>query len=215
MSRTKLVYPKIPGSGAAPLDRCVAFNKYDGTNLHWVWEPELGWYAFGTRRDRFDLDVDGIADFNSAHPGLEAAAPLFLDSLAEPLTRVLQTHQYYNSAEIIAFTEYLGANSFAGKHKASDSKQLVLLDVKIAAGFLAPELFVEHFAQLPIARVVYRGKLTGKFTTDVREGRFEVGEGVVCKGGSTGSVWMAKIKTNAYMKRLKESFANDWGNYWE
>ena len=110
---------------------------------------------------------------------------------------------------------YLGPNSFAGKHKTDDPKQLVLFDIQIAAGFLAPELFVEHFADLPIARVVYRGKLTGKFTTDVREGRFDVAEGVVCKGGETGDTWMVKIKTNAYMQQLKESFASDWENYWE
>ncbi|MDB2687270.1 hypothetical protein N9Y42_08660 [Mariniblastus sp.] len=215
MARTKLVYPKMPGSGAAPLAHCVAFDKYDGTNLHWVWEPELGWYGFGTRRDRFDLDDVGIADFNAAHPGLEDAAMLFVESLAEPLTNVIKAQECYDSTEIIAFTEYLGPNSFAGKHKANDLKQLVLFDIQIAAGFLAPDIFVDHFADLPIARVVYRGKLTGKFTHDVREGRFDVTEGVVCKGGKTGDTWMVKIKTNAYMDRLKESFANDWENYWE
>ena len=215
MAKTKLVYPKMPGSGDAPLERCIAFDKYDGTNLHWVWEPELGWYAFGTRRDRFDLDDDGIAEFNAAHPGLEGAAPAFLQSLAEPLTSVLQANDYYDSSEIIAFTEYLGPNSFAGKHKSDDPKRLVLFDLQIAAGFLAPDLFVDHFANLPIARVVYRGKLTGKFTTDVRECRYDVVEGVVCKGGTTGDTWMVKIKTNSYMERLKESFASDWENYWE
>ena len=43
----------------------------------------------------------------------------------------------------------------------------------------------------------------------------DVAEGVVCKGGKTGDTWMVKIKTNAYMNRLKESFASDWENYWE
>lgn len=33
MARTKLVYPKMPGSDAAPLERCIAFDKYDGSNL--------------------------------------------------------------------------------------------------------------------------------------------------------------------------------------
>jgi hypothetical protein len=56
MTRIKLAYPKMPGSKNSPLEKCLAFEKYDGTNLHWVWEPEMGWYAFGTRRDRFDLD---------------------------------------------------------------------------------------------------------------------------------------------------------------
>ena len=215
MVRTELVYPKMPGSGAAPLERCIAFNKYDGTNLHWVWDSEIGWHAFGTRRNRFDLDAAGVAEFNAAHPGLEQAAPVFLESWAEELSSVLKAHENYGSTEISAFTEYVGVNSFAGQHKHDDPKRLVLFDIKVSSGFLAPDLFVDHFDHLPIARVVYRGKLTGKFTTDVREGRFDVEEGVVCKGGTTGKTWMVKIKTNAYMQRLKDSFASDWGDYWE
>jgi len=161
VARTKLVYPKMPGSGDAPLDRCVAFEKYDGTNLHWVWEPELGWYAFGTRRDRFDLDATGIAAFAAAHVGLEEAAPIFLRDLAEPLTDVLREHEFYDSTEIAAFTEFPGPNSFAGRHRDDDPKNLVLFDIETAAGFMHPETFIDHFAALPIARVVYRGKLTG------------------------------------------------------
>lgn len=215
MTRVPLVYPKMRGSGSAPLSKCIAFEKYDGSNLHWVWDPELGWYAFGTRRDRFDLDDRGIDQFKQAHPGLEDAAGLFQQSLAEPLARVIHANDCYASTKIVAFTEYLGTNSFAGRHKSGDAKRLVLFDVEVAAGFLAPDLFVSQFADLPIARVIYRGKLTGKFTTDVREGRYDVAEGVVCKGGATGEVWMVKIKTNAYMRRLKESFADDWEDFWE
>ncbi|MCA9176877.1 MAG: hypothetical protein KDB14_20455, partial [Planctomycetales bacterium] len=87
--------------------------------------------------------------------------------------------------------------------------------IQTEQGMLAPDLFVEHLDALPIARTVYRGRLTGKFATDVREGRFDVTEGVVCKGGETGSVWMVKIKTNSYMERLKQAFAADWESHWE
>ncbi|MFP4297774.1 MAG: RNA ligase family protein [Spirulinaceae cyanobacterium] len=215
MVRTKLVYPKILGSGSAPIGRCIAFEKYDGTNLHWVWERELGWYAFGTRRSRFDLDQLGIAEFTAAHEGLEQAPFIFLDSLAESLTNVLTQQNFYQSNEIIAFTEFLGSNSFAGKHRHTDRKQLVLFDIQTQAGFLPPDRFVSDFGALAIARVIYRGKLTGKFIHDVREGRYDVAEGVVCKGESDNQIWMVKIKTNAYMETLKQAFADDWENYWE
>jgi hypothetical protein len=76
--------------------------------------------------------------------------------------------------------------------------------------------FVADFGHLPIARVVYEGKLTGTFADDVRSGKFGVVEGVVCKGGEGGSdLWMAKIKTHAYMARLKQAFADRWEEYWE
>lgn len=215
MARTNLVYPKMPGSGDAPLGTCIAFEKYDGTNIHWVWDATLGWYAFGTRRDRFDLDDQGIAAFNSAHPGLEECSQVFLGAFAEQLSSVLSGLEYYGSNELIVFTEFLGDHSFAGKHVSTDTKRLVIIDVQTANGFLSPAQFVQDLVNLPIARTVYRGKLTGKFADDVREGRFGVAEGVVCKGESDGKVWMAKIKTNAYMQRLKEAFADKWEDYWE
>jgi hypothetical protein len=101
MVRTQLVYPKIPESGEAPSGQCIAFEKYDGTNIHWVWDRTLGWYAFGTRRDRFDLDEKGISEFNAAHPGLEECSQVFLGSLVDKLSSVLSDMQYYDSNEIV------------------------------------------------------------------------------------------------------------------
>lgn len=42
-----LYYPKIPGSRSALLTPCIAFEKLDGTNLHWDWHRDFGWHAFG------------------------------------------------------------------------------------------------------------------------------------------------------------------------
>ena len=112
-----LHYPKIPGSSAAPVGKCVAFEKLDGTNLHWCWERDFGWHAFGTRRDEFNLTPDGVAQFKAAHPGLEESAPVFLATLAEPLDALLREHDHYSKfAAARAFTEFLGAESLAGAH---------------------------------------------------------------------------------------------------
>jgi hypothetical protein len=63
---------------------------------------------------------------------------------------------------------------------------------------------------------VYTGKLTGAFLEAVREGKYGVAEGVVCKGGTGGrDVWMVKVKTYAYTERLKKSFGARWEEYWE
>ena len=129
MARVKLSYPRIPGSSAAPLERCVAFEKYDGTNLHWVWERELGWYAFGTRRNRYDLDELGIAEFHAAHRGYPDAVDIFQRDFARPLAELFSEHPAYAAPEITVFTEYFGPHSFAGLHKDSDPKRLVMFDV--------------------------------------------------------------------------------------
>ncbi len=215
MARVQLAYPKIPDSKNCPLERCIAFEKYDGTNLHWVWEFELGWYAFGTRRNRFDFDDMGIAEFNAAHPGLEEAPEIFQRDFANQLSEIFRENQQYNSPEITVFTEFFGPNSFAGMHKQDDPKQLVLFDVQIDEVIILPEQFIRDFKQLNIARVIYRGKLTGKFIDDVREGKYGVTEGVVCKGGGDDRLWMVKIKTYAYMQRLQKTFKDNWEAYWE
>lgn len=216
MARVQLAYPKIPDSKNSPLEKCVAFKKYDGTNLHWVWETELGWYAFGTRRDRFDLDDMGIAEFNAAHPGLEEAAEIFTRDFATPLETIFRENKRYQSPEITVFTEFFGSNSFAGMHKKDDPKELVLFDIQTERRIIAPEQFIQDFSALNIAQVIYRGKLTGKFIDDVREGKYGVTEGVVCKGGSQAdNLWMVKIKTNAYMQKLKQAFQDNWEAYWE
>lgn len=215
MGRISLSYPKIPDSRNAPLGKCIAFEKYDGTNLHWVWKRELGWYAFGTRRKRFDLDETGITEFHRDHSGFEQAPSLFKQLFADELQNIFCDNPEYHSSEITVFTEFFGTNSFAGLHKEHDEKQLVLFDVETDSGLIGPGLFLKEFGHLKSARVIYRGKFTGQFTSDVRDGKFDVTEGVVCKGGSGSDLWMAKIKTNAYMEKLKDAFADKWEAYWE
>ncbi|TWT39431.1 RNA ligase family protein [Blastopirellula retiformator] len=213
-----LYYPKIPGSKHAPLERCIAFEKYDGTNLHWDWDRDFGWHAFGTRRDSFNLTEDGIAQFAERHVHLRECVPVFLQTLAEPLERIFRDHVDYRGEQSLqAFTEFFGPNSFAGLHQVDDPKQLRLFDVSAESiGMLGPGRFVADFGTLPIARVVYQGRLTGKFAEDVREGKYHVDEGVVCKGGEGGAdLWMVKIKTYAYLQRLKQALADRWEDYWE
>jgi hypothetical protein len=216
MVRVQLVYPKIPDSKNCPWERCIAFEKYDGTNLHWVWNVQLGWYAFGTRRDRFDLDEQGIAQFHAAHPGLEEAPEIFNRDFASTLEKVFREKANYQYLEITVFTEFFGMNSFAGMHKQDDPKQLIIFDVQTDKVIIHPEQFLQDFSGLNISRVVYRGKLTGKFIQDVREAKYDVTEGVICKGGKNiNGLWIVKIKTYSYQKKLQEFFKNDWESYWE
>src|SRR4051812_4905814 len=101
-----LHYPKIPDSRNCPGGPCIAFEKYDGTNLHWDWDRDFGWHAFGTRRDQFNLTPDGIARFNQAHPGLEGCADLFGDTLAVGLEVIFRENKAYaECAEVKTFTE--------------------------------------------------------------------------------------------------------------
>jgi hypothetical protein len=218
-----LYYPKIPGSSAALDGRCIAFEKYDGTNLHWDWDRDFGWHAFGTRRDSFNTTGAGVAEFVERHAHLAEAPGLFHDTLATGLEQIVDAEPRYAAAQSIrVFAEFLGPNSFAGLHKADEPKELRLFDVAVVANehdapaMVSPTEFTTNFAGLSIARVVYEGKLTGKFAEEVRQGEYGVAEGVICKGvARSGEAWMVKIKTYAYLERLKQAFAERWEDYWE
>jgi hypothetical protein len=207
-----LHYPKIPSSKHCQLGPCVVFEKIDGTNLHWDWDRDFGWHAYGTRRDSYNLLPEGVADFVADHPNLVGAAELFqagLAASAEAILRPLQAQQ------AVLFTEFVGPGSFAGSHRAEDPKRLVLFDVSLDGVMLGPHRFLELFEGLDIPRVLYRGKFKGQLLEEIYQGEYNVPEGVVVKGGAGETLWMAKVKTRAYQERLRSKFGSDWQDYWE
>jgi hypothetical protein len=211
--KIKLVYPKIPNTLHCPLRQCIAFEKIDGTNIHWVWCPQNGFHSFGTRRDRYTYNDVGLAEFHQYHfglDGLEKAFQKIEGSLSEFLLK-----QFPDSTEIIVFTEIVGPSSFAGKHKQSEEKQAIIFDVQIDGSLLPPDQFINMFQGFTIPKVVFQGKFSGQLFMDVRNGKYPLKEGVVVKGIVDGQVYMAKIKTHAYAQKLMEKFKLDWKEYWE
>ncbi|MEG3902402.1 hypothetical protein QUB19_13100 [Microcoleus sp. B4-C5] len=49
------------------------------------------------------LDEMGIAEFNAAHPGLEAAPEIFKRDFASPLESLFRENEQYHCAEITVF----------------------------------------------------------------------------------------------------------------
>lgn len=198
-------YPEIPGSAKAPLGKpCIAFYKYDGSNLRFEWNRKRGWYKFGTRTQMFD----------QTDPRFGPAIPLFLDTMGDEIARRCQALER-GLQNAIVFAEYFGPSSFAGVHADSEPKELRLFDVNLyKRGIMPPRDFVKNFCDLPYsAEVVYEGNMNQQFIADVRRGAYPVVEGVVAKG--TADEWMCKIKTDAYMKKLMEAYNAEWRCYWE
>lgn len=205
--KVDLVYPKIPENTNGFLDKCIAFEKYDGTNMHWCWDSVHGWHAFGTRRTQFPFTRAGLFHFNETHPELANAPQVFNEDFRDDLTAMFSSNVPYKLNNITVFMEFFGPDSFAGAHSEEDAKadlqELVLFDVMIHGKLIPPNQFIEDFSYFNIAKVIYKGKYTGQFTEDVRKGKYDVNEGVVCKGMVESEVFMTKVKTNDYLKRLK------------
>lgn len=196
-------YPSIQGSAKAPLNKpCIAFYKYDGSNLRWEWSPKQGWNKFGTRRHLFDAsDVQ-----------FKQAIPIFMDLMADEIVR--RTKDIIrNPQRITAFTEFFGPGSFAGSHVESDEKELRLFDVFLfQKGYVKPKQFVEIYGDMPqAAEIVYEGSLNKQFIMDVKKGKYNVFEGVIAKGNN----FSVKIKTDEYFRHLRHKYPERWEEFGE
>lgn len=215
-----LQYPSILGAKKVPKGfPCIAFYKYDGSNLRFEWSPKKGWNKFGSRNQMIDINHDqfgkGVELFQ------EEMGDIIIDRMKQAYPK-----EFKNIDRITAFAEYYGQNSFAGSHNLNDKKDLKLFDIFLfQKGFLPPERFIEVFGDWEkTAEVVYRGQLDEDFIQKVRHNALdiELNEGVICKGSSDkiktkthGKIWMTKVKTFDYINRLKDLYAEKWEQYSE
>ena len=192
-------YPSIKGPSFEFLGQpCVAFHKYDGSNLRFLWQEAKGWFRFGTRYKWLKKQT----------PTFGVAMGLFEAKIAAGLLAVLKAHKEYRGVRnLVAFCEFFGPSSFAGLHAEGEDKELRLFDVWVQGrGFVPPAEFARNFGHLPIAEVVYEGPFDQAFLAGVRDGKYPVREGVVAKGTVSRrdkvEVWSAKVKTRAWLDEL-------------
>ena len=202
-------YPSIMSSAKAPRESCIAFEKLDGSNIRVKYTRNKGFNLFGSRTQMFD----------KGHPFLGAAVGLFYRDFENPLVDLIES-EFPNEREVIAFFEFFGDLSFAGWHDPDDpTKRLVCFDIMVGhknRKFLMPQEFVKMAEKYKVIapRVMYVGNLNDQLIADVRTGKYGVVEGVVCKGtqktgAHRGGLWMAKIKTQAYLDKLFNRYGEE------
>lgn len=203
-------YPSIEGPNGDFGKPCIAFYKYDGSNLRFEWSPKKGWNKFGTRTRLFD----------KSDPVFGSAVDLFMATQAEDIERVIRdTKEFRNNERVTAYCEFFGPKSFAGIHDLeipNEPMELVLFDINLhKKGILSPREFVNRFGHLKTAEVVYEGNFNQTLIDAVRNRTLPVWEGVIAKGGSGHDLWMRKIKSNDYLEKLRAVFRDGWEKYGE
>jgi len=209
-------FPSMSNLSKSPRETCIAFDKLDGSNIRVKYNRKKGFHLFGSRHQLFD----------ETHPFLAGSIPYFMENYSEKLERILAGKEFSNIREVIAFGEYFGEKSFAGFHLPDDNtKKFVLFDLLIVYKdryeFLKPQKFIKLVAdEVEIPRIIYEGNLNDPFIQDVKDNKFNLSEGVICKGTETkgsycGKVWMCKIKTKEYLDKLRTHFKDDWEKYAE
>ena len=200
-------YPSIDGPngvGAEAIGQpCIAFKKYDGSNLQFSWNQSDGWYRYGTRRRTVRPD----------NPLFGNAIELFQNKYATGIIEAVRRYkEYRNTKSLTAFCEFYGEKTFSGLHVDEDPKEIKLFDIMLDdSNLVLPADFKHHFGHLDIAEIVFEGELTKTFITQVRAGEVVAGEGVVAKGVKTTArrkgksertAWMVKIKTQDWLDEL-------------
>lgn len=173
------------------------FSKLDGSNIRCEWSPKQGFYKFGSRHQLIDKD----SQFNQA---IDLIKSKYEDDLSEIFLRLK-----YKSA--VAFFEYFGPNSFAGQHDFK-SMDVVLFDVNpFNIGIISPEEFVDNYGHLHIPNILHKGYLTEEIVKMIKSSTLPgmPEEGVVAKGVDGGKLVMFKIKSNAWLDRLRVQCGDD------
>ena len=197
-------YPSIP-RGHAHIVKGVpvyGFDKLDGTMIRAEWERKKGFWKFGTKTCL--LDDRGDAPW--------AEAPGIVRSKYERDLHDIFRKERWQKA--VAFFEFWGRSSFAGRHEAGEPHDVTFLDVSPdKRGILLPQDFLKAFGKLDIPRLLHHGNATEPLLVQIEEGELEgmTFEGVVFKGAyvNPGRPMMFKWKNRAWLDKLRKYCQGD------
>jgi hypothetical protein len=175
------------------------FDKLDGSCIRAEWSRKTGWFKFGTRKRLIDKN----------DPIFGPAIPLFMETLAEPIAEIASNNKWVN---IVAFAEFWGKSSLAGRHQPEDEKRLTLFDVSIYRhGLLGPKEFLKHFKYLNIPNFIGIKRWNRSFVDSVRNSTLDgiTLEGVVGKSGDYDKLTLMKCKTNNWLNAIKQLYSEE------
>ena len=176
---------------------CWAFDKLDGQNMRFEGNLKRGFYKFGSRTQ--------MVPKNDEQFGI--GVNIFLNKYHDQLIKILSDQIRDKSTKITAFAELVGENSFCGKHNPNDELDLILFDIWIyKKGWVTPQKFIDDYGHLGIPNLIYRGKLTDHFISDVQEDKFLLKEGVIAKGND----FMVKVKTKKWLTEVRNKLGEKY-----
>ena len=183
------------------------FNKYDGSNIRAEWNKKKGFYKFGSRTQLLTPDQAIL------YPSIAKIQSEYEEHLTQRLEKT-------KAESAVCFFEYFGADSFAGSHSSDPIKlSPLLIDIAIyKKGIMPPTKFLDFTQGLRVAELLYVGKIDEEFFQSVRNSTLPgmTFEGIIGKGEFSqreGSPIMFKIKSNAWLNKLKDICHGDEALY--
>ncbi|MFI5206217.1 MAG: hypothetical protein ACHQVK_04720 [Candidatus Paceibacterales bacterium] len=191
-------YPSISRIDPQGIDReYYTWSKLDGSMIRCEYSHKSGFYKFGSRKQLIDTST----------PILGEAIPLFMETLAEPLTKIARDNKWTN---IVAFCEFYGEKSLAGRHQENDPKSITCFDMSVYKyGMLLPKDFLRLLdGKLNTPNYLGVHKWNREFVEKVRNSDLEgiSMEGVV---GKNDYPVFVKCKTIKWLEAIKRIYSED------
>ena len=201
-------------------DSVYAFNKYDGQNFA---------VKYNARKKVFDCFGSKTQMVDETSEQFGKAVVIFKEKIQDELLRLIKKntgkHKLFEGIDEITFYfEYVGENSFCGRHDENDEMHLILIDIWLKRkGYVEPLDFIDftNNSSIESAEVIYIGKLNKEFISSINNNVwFEKGckyptvkEGVVCKRNHIKKgqrLPKVKVKTNWWLNKVKENYPDNW-----
>jgi hypothetical protein len=173
-----------------------AFDKLDGSNIRVEWNPKKGFWKFGSRKRLIGTDQDYLT----------GAENLIRENYEDRLSKIFSKQRYQRA---IAFFEFYGENSFAGRH-FDEPHKVTLIDVNpYKSSITNPDEFIDLYGHLGIPGLVFKGNFNKEIEYQIKTKKlpYITLEGVVCKVKEKNKQkhpLMFKVKTFEWLKRLKK-----------
>lgn len=173
------------------------FDKIDGSNIRVEWSRKSGFSKYGARKTM-------IGEGHFLSESVDIFNRDFADELAIRFKKI-------RTERVTVFLEFHGENSFAGNHEDEPHK-LSLIDIDLfKVGLIDPRIYIDDFGDLDIAKLLYVGKINNEVIEQVKQSELEgmTFEGVVCKTYVKKRMLMFKIKSLAWLQKLKKKCAGN------
>jgi len=177
------------------------FDKIDGSNIRAEWSVKNGFYKFGKRNRLIDETDEQFGE----------ASDIVNNKYGEDLSRLFYDNKF---GRALAFFEFWGPNSFAGKHDEEEEHTVTLIDINpYKRGILAPGKFIKLCEdKIEIPNVLFHGRVGTQLVETIRESKLGgmTFEGVVFKGVRKGThLSMFKVKSKAWIDKIKTLYHED------
>jgi hypothetical protein len=177
----------------------IAWDKIDGSQIRVEWNRKQGFYKFGSRKVLIGEDSF-----------LKEAIFLIKGTYEQTITNMFKKEQIERA---ICFFEFYGNNSAFGQH-IQEPHNVILFDIApYKKGLMLSPDFLRLTSKYDIRtpKILYRGNFTHTLYEAIKNSTLPnmTFEGAVCKGTKDKQPLMFKIKSNAWLTKLRNYCKGD------